>query len=310
MARILVTDPISKPAQAALSDAGFDIQYSPTITAEELLTAISDVDGVICRARTKLTAEVISAAQNCKVIANASTGTDHIDLSACDTAGIPVKTVEVVNGMTPNTVATAEHTVLLILAALKNLKPAMHNAESGNWQSDLALGNELFEKTVGIIGLGKIGQFVAQRLAPFDVKILASDPIITPDVAESVGATLAPLDELLAQADVITIHVPKIPQTIGMINSETLAKTKTGVTIVNTSRGEIIDAQALADALQSGQVGRAALDVFLNETSGGDTILINHPNVIATPHIAGITKESLNRMSLQAAQAMLDFFRT
>lgn len=307
MPTILITDPITKDARSALSS--FAVEYQPEITQKVLRSTISTADAVICRARTKLGADVLAQASNLKIIANASTGTDHIDLEYCKSHDITVATVEIKDGMTPNTIATAEHTALLILAALKQLKPAMHSAVSGNWQTDLPLGNELHNKTVGIIGLGKIGQFVAKRITPFGATVIASDPIVSEDVAINVGATLLPLDDLLAQADVITLHVPSIPQTIGMINQESLAKTKKGVIIINTSRGKIIDSAALQQALDTGHVSRAALDVFTKETATENDVLLTHPNVLATPHIAGITEESLNRMSHNATQAILAFFQ-
>lgn len=261
------------------------------ISKEELIAILPQYEGLVVRSRTKVTADVISVAKNLKVIGRAGAGVDNIDVDEATK-----KEIIVMNTPGGNTIAATEHTIAMMLAALRNIPKANMSLLEEKWDRKTFIGRELYEKTIGVLGLGKIGFGVAKRLAAFDSKILVYDPIVTQEIAMSIGAQLVELDELLEKSDIITIHAPKNPDTINLINKDRLKKCKDGVIIVNVARGGIVNEADLLEALNSGKVSTAALDVYSSEPPT-DFELVKHPHVIATPHLGASTIEAQEKVA-------------
>jgi D-3-phosphoglycerate dehydrogenase len=252
------------------------------------------------RSATKVNAEVIARASSMKVIGRAGTGVDNIDVGAATRKGILV-----MNTPGGNTVSAAEHTVSMMLSLARNIPQAHMSLSRGEWERKKFTGMEVFEKTLGVIGLGKIGREVAQRCQGLGMNIVAYDPVLAPEIAARAGIELVGLDELYRRADVITVHTPLTADTKGLLNDSTLAKCKKGVRIINCARGGIVDEAALLRALESGQVGGAALDVFETEPPKNSP-LIAHPHVIATPHLGASTEEAQEKVAIQIANQIAD----
>jgi D-3-phosphoglycerate dehydrogenase len=272
------------------------------ISKEELINILPQYDGLVVRSRTKVTADVIAVANNLKVIGRAGAGVDNIDTAEATKRGIIV-----MNTPGGNTIAATEHTIAMLLAAMRNIPRANMSLLDEKWDRKTYIGHELYEKTIGVLGLGKIGFGVAKRLAAFDSKILVYDPIISKDIVESIGAQLVELNELLEKSDIITIHAPKMAETIDLINKDSLKKCKDGVVIVNVARGGIVNEADLLDALNSGKVSTAALDVYSSEPPT-DFALVKHPKVIATPHLGASTQEAQDKVADMILEQMLDYF--
>lgn len=274
------------------------------ISPEELKAALPEYDGLVVRSRTRVTAEVLEAGSRLKVIGRAGAGVDNIDTTEATRRGIIV-----MNTPGGNTIAATEHTIALMLAALRNVPSANASLREGKWDRKSYLGQELFEKTVGIIGLGKIGREVARRLSAFGATLLGYDPILTREMADRLGVELVGLEELLRRSDIITIHAPRIPETINLINGERLALCKDGVVLVNCARGGIVNEGDLLAGLNSGKVAAAALDVFEQEPPE-NWELVQHPRVVATPHLGASTREAQTKVADQILQQMIEYFRT
>lgn len=283
--RILITDGLNEEGQAILR-AGSSAEDRPGISGEELLQEAGRFDALIVRSRTKVTAGVFEVAPRLKVVGRAGVGVDNIDLAAAKS-----HQVTVVNAPQSTSQAVAEHTLALILALARELPRADAAMKAGQWIKKDLEGIELHGKTIGVVGLGNIGMRVAGFSAALGMKPLGFDPLISPDQIQDRGAEPVPLEELFARADFITLHVPLTAETRGMINVQALSHMKHGVRLICTARGGIIDEDALFQALESGQVAGAALDVFAKEPPGM-TRLVAHPKVIATPHIAAQTAEA------------------
>jgi D-3-phosphoglycerate dehydrogenase len=269
----------------------------------DLPKQISDADALLVRSAVDVNAGLLEHAQKLKVIGRAGVGVDNIDLDAATRLGIAV-----MNTPGANAVAVAEHTLALMLALARHIVKADVTTRAGKWEKKSLQGTELRGKTFGIVGLGRVGLEVARRARSFGMEMIAHDPFVSGSVARELGIKLAPLDEVFAAADYLSLHVGLTPQTAGMINSESLKKMKKGVRLVNCARGELIDDAALAAALQSGHVGGAALDVFTVEPPKGSALL-GFENVIATPHIAGSTNEAQDAVGMQIARQVKDYLK-
>ncbi len=264
-----------------------------------LLSAVAGADALLVRSATKVDAEVFAATTRLKVVARAGVGLDNVEVPAATARGVLV-----VNAPTSNIVSAAEHAVALLLSLARRIPAADATLRGGEWKRSSFSGVEISGKTVGVVGLGKIGQLFAQRMAAFGTELIAYDPYVSPARAAQLGIELLDLDELLARADVISIHLPKTPETKGLIGADQLAKTKPGVLIVNAARGGLIDEQALADAVRDGQVGGAGVDVFVEEPTTSSP-LFGLPNVVVTPHLGASTGEAQDRAGTDVAHSVL-----
>ena len=300
--KILVTDGLEESGQAILR-ASAQVEDHNGISADELLQKVGDYDSLIVRGRTKVTPAVFAAAKQLKVVGRAGVGVDNIDLAAAREHGVTV-----VNSPLATTVAVAELTFGMMLSLVREIPRADATMKAGKWIKKELEGSELFGKTLGVIGFGRIGSSVAQRAAAFGMKIVGYDPIIKPDDVKARGGEPVSLDQLLERADVITLHIPLTNETRNMLNAGTFAKMKHGVLIVCAARGGVIDEEALLAALNYGQVAGAALDVFTAEPPGLTT-LVGHPKVIATPHIGAQTVESQGRAAVDISGEILAALR-
>ncbi|MBK8757788.1 MAG: phosphoglycerate dehydrogenase [Actinomycetales bacterium] len=294
---VLLAEELS-PATIDALGPDFEIRSCDGADRSALLPALGDVDAVLIRSATKMDAEAIAAAPKLKVIARAGVGLDNVDVPAATQAGVMV-----VNAPTSNITSAAELAVGLMLAAARHISPASQALKGGAWKRSKFGGVELLDKTVGIVGLGRIGALVAERLRGFGMHIVAYDPYTTPTKASQLGARLVDLDELLASADFISIHLPKTPETIGLIGAEALAKVKPGVVLVNAARGGIVDEAALAEAIRSGRVGAAGLDVFAKEPCT-DSPVFEFDNVVVTPHLGASTEEAQEKAGVSVARSV------
>src|SRR3954468_5860734 len=251
---VLIAEELA-PAAIDVLAYDFDVRHVDGTDRPALLAALAEADAVIVRSATRIDAEAVAAAPQLKVVARAGVGLDNVEVPAATARGVLV-----VNAPTSNIVSAAEHAVALLLSLARRIPAADASLRGGEWKRSSFAGVEIQGKTVGVVGLGKIGQLFAQRLAAFSTELIAYDPYVSPARAAQLGIELVDLDELLARADVISIHLPKTPETKGLIGADQLAKAKPGVLVVNAARGGLIDEQALADALRDGQVGGAGVD--------------------------------------------------
>ncbi len=265
---------------------------------EKLLAAVPEADALLVRSATTVDAEVLAAATKLKIVARAGVGLDNVDVDAATARGVLV-----VNAPTSNIHSAAEHAIALLLAAARQIPAADATLREHTWKRSKFSGTEIFGKTVGVVGLGRIGQLVAQRIAAFGAHIVAYDPYVSSARAAQLGIELLSLDDLLARADFISVHLPKTPETAGLIDKEALAKTKPGVIIVNAARGGLIDEAALAEAINSGHVRGAGLDVFATEPCT-DSPLFELPQVVVTPHLGASTAEAQDRAGTDVAQSV------
>lgn len=303
MRKILISDSLPKEILEKYNKTkNIAIENKAGITKEDLLKIIPSYDALVVRSRTKVTTDIIAAAKKLKVIGRAGAGVDNIDTKESTKRGIIV-----MNTPGGNTIAATEHTIAMMLAALRNIPRANLSLLEGKWDRKTYMGHEIFEKTIGVLGLGKIGYGVAKRLKAFEANIIVYDPLVTKEVADGIGAKLVELDELLEKSDIITIHAPKIPETINLINKEKLNKCKDGVIIVNVARGGIVNEKDLLDALESGKVSSAALDVYSSEPPT-DFNLVKHPHVIATPHLGASTEEAQVKVADMILDQIIEYF--
>jgi D-3-phosphoglycerate dehydrogenase len=301
--KILVTDNVEGVCADVLTQEGFEVHVLPTQSEEELCRQIGAYDALIVRSATHVTGAVIAEARNLKVIGRAGAGVDNIDVETATRRGIVV-----MNTPGGNTISTAEHTFSLLLSLARNVPQAWDSIRQGKWERKKFVGAELFGKTIGIIGLGKVGREVAVRARAFGMTVIGFDPVVSAEIALKMGVEVSPLDELFARADFITIHTPLSDETKGLIGEEALAKCKEGVRIINCARGGIVDEQALLKALDSGKVAGAALDVFEHEPPG-DHPLLKHHRVVATPHLGASTEEAQEKVARQIAAQVADFLK-
>jgi len=289
MARILVTEKIAEGGLDRLRAAGHDVDVTLGPSPDELLDRVRGAHALIIRSATQVTAEVLEAGADLVVVGRAGIGLDNVDVEAATARGVMV-----VNAPQSNTLSAAEHTMALLLAQARNIPQAHAALVAGRWERSQWTGVELSDKTLGIVGLGRIGKLVAQRALAFGMRLVAYDPFVAAERARQMSIDLVPLDELLAVSDFVTLHVAKTPETIGLIDADRLAAAKPGIRIVNVARGGIVDEQALADAIRSGHVGGAALDVFDHEPTT-ESPLFGLPSVVVTPHLGASTHEAQDK---------------
>src|SRR5579875_2204177 len=294
---VLVAEELS-PAGIALLEPDFEVRHTDGADRAALLPALADAAAVIVRSATQIDAEALTHAPRLQVVARAGVGLDNVDVAAATKAGVMV-----VNAPTSNIVSAAEHAVALLLALARNLPQAAASLRAGEWQRSRFTGVELDGKVAGLLGLGRIGVLVAQRLAAFGMQIVAYDPYIPPARAAQLGVRLAGLDELLAEADFISVHLPRTAETVGILGEREMSLLKPGARIVNAARGGIVDEHALARALQDGRVAGAALDVYATEPCT-DSPLFGFGNVVATPHLGASTHEAQEKAGLQVARSV------
>ena len=306
MPKVLVSDKLSETAVQIFRDRGVEVDYLPDLgkDKEKLAEVIGQYDGLAIRSATKVTAKLLEAATNLKVIGRAGIGVDNVEIPAASKRGVIV-----MNTPFGNSVTTAEHAIALMFAVARQLPEASVSTHEGKWEKNRFMGVEVFNKTLGIIGAGNIGSIVIDRALGLKMKVLAYDPFLTDERALELGVKKVELDELLAKADFITLHVPLTEKTKNILSRENLAKTKKGVRIVNAARGGLIDEEALAELLKSGHVAGAALDVFAVEPAT-ESPLFGMPNVVVTPHLGASTTEAQENVALQVAEQMSDYLLT
>ena len=294
---VVVAEELS-PAAIELLESGFEVRHTNGADRAQLLPALADADAVIVRSSTQIDAEAIAAAPKLRVVARAGVGLDNVDVEAATKAGVMV-----VNAPTSNIVSAAEHAIALLLSVARNVPQAVASLGAGEWKRSKFTGVELDGKVVGVLGLGRIGALVTQRLTAFGMKVIAYDPYVPAARAAQLGVTMASLDELLAEADFITVHLPKNAETLGLIGDRELHLVKPSVRIVNAARGGIVDEDALALALKEGRVAGAGIDVFASEPAVGNP-LVSIPTVVATPHLGASTHEAQEQAGTQVARSV------
>ncbi len=297
MARILVTEKIAEPGLDALREAGHDVDVQTDLDEAGLCRAIVGAHALIIRSATQVTTEVLAAADVLEVVGRAGIGLDNVDVDAATEQGVMVT-----NAPQSNTLTTAEHTMALLLAQARNIPQAHGALKQGRWERSRWEGVELADKTLGIVGLGRIGKLVAQRAMAFGMNLIAYDPYVSADRARQINVELVEdLGELVAASDFITLHLVKTPETVGLFDAELLARAKPNLRIVNVSRGGIIDEQALADAIAAGTVAGAALDVFADEPAT-ESPLFDLDAVVVTPHLGASTREAQDKAGITIAE--------
>lgn len=296
--KVLITDKINEAAGKVL-DGVAEVDFLPTMAEDELAEKIKDYDALMVRSQTKVTKKILDAAKNLKIVGRAGVGVDNIDIESATQSGVIV-----VNSPDGNTNAAAEHTVALMMAMSRNIPAAVVSTKAGNWDRAKFTGVEVFGKTLGIIGFGKIGHHVAKAAIALGMNVVVCDPYTTQEIVEKFGAKyVSNLDEFWGLCDYITVHTPKTKETAYLINKNTLNRMKKGVRIINCARGGIIDEQALKEAIESGQVASAAIDVFENEPNIKESSLINcEGNILLTPHLGASTKEAQFNVAIDVAE--------
>jgi D-3-phosphoglycerate dehydrogenase len=301
--KVLVTDKIDPEGLAPLqSHPGIDLRYEIAPTPETLGKALVGAGVWLVRSETKVTADWIGKAHDLRLIGRAGVGVDNIDLAAATRRGVAV-----INAPAANTLAAAEQTLALMLAIARHVPQADASTKAGKWERSKFMGVELFGKTLGVVGLGRIGREVAKRAQSFGMKIVGFDPFVSAAQARELGIEPAALPELLAQADFVTLHVPGGDKTKHLISAESLKTVKKGLRLVNCARGELIDENALVEALKDGRVAAAGLDVFSAEPLPADSVLRTAPNIVLTPHLGASTREAQSRVATELARAVVDF---
>lgn len=294
---VLIAEELS-PATVEALGPDFEIRRCNGADRAELLPAIADVDAILIRSATKVDAEALAAANRLKVVARAGVGLDNVDVKAATERGVMV-----VNAPTSNIVSAAELAVALMLAAARHVSPAHAALKRGEWARSKYTGIELYEQTVGIVGLGRIGVLVAQRLSAFGMSVIAYDPYVQAGRAAQLGVRMVSLEELMAEADFISVHLPKTPETAGLIGAEQLAQAKSNLVLVNAARGGIVDEAALYDALKEGRIAAAGLDVYATEPCT-DSPLFELDNVVATPHLGASTDAAQEKAGIAVAKSV------
>jgi len=298
--KVLVADPLKEGGIKILENAGFEVEQVNKKSTEELCNIIGDFDIVIVRSETKITKEIIEKGKKLKIIGRAGVGLDNIDVEAATSYGIIV-----MNAPEGNTISAAEHTIALMMALVRNIPSANYSVKSGKWEKKKFMGTELYGKTFGIIGLGRIGKRVAEIAKGLGMKILGYDPFINEDVLREMGITVMNFDGLLRQSDFISFHIPLTDQTYHIIGEKEFEIMKEGVRIINCARGGIIDEDALCRYIKNGKVKGAALDVFEKEPPEGSPLL-DFDQVIVTPHLGASTEEAQENVAIQLANQIVE----
>ncbi len=300
--KILVSDDVSESGLEPLRSPSFQLEKRTGLKGDDLSAALRDAEGLIVRSETKVTAELIDGAKKLRVIGRAGVGVDNIDVPAATARGIVV-----MNAPDGNTITTAEHTIALLVALARRVPQANTSLKSGKWERKSFIGTELQGKTLGIIGLGRIGRVVASRARALGMKIVAYDPFIAPEQTRDLEIETASFDDVLARADFVTVHTPLTNETHGLIDAKAIAGMKDGVRVINCARGGLIDEAALYDAIKTGKIAGAALDVFEKEPPPVNHPLISLDQVIATPHLGASTTEAQEGVAFTVAEQMRDY---
>jgi D-3-phosphoglycerate dehydrogenase / 2-oxoglutarate reductase len=299
MGRILVTEELAEGGLAAMRDAGHEVEVRSGLSPDDLRREIATAHALVIRSATNVTAEVLGAAENLVVVGRAGIGLDNVDVAAATARGVMV-----VNAPQSNILSAAEHTVALLLAQARNVPQANAALRAGKWERSRWEGVELHGKTLGVVGLGRVGALVAQRALAFGMRLVAYDPYVAPDRARQMGVELRSLDDVVRAADFITIHLPKTPDTVGLVGAELLKLAKPSLRIINTARGGIVDEAALAEAIRDGRVQGAALDVFAEEPTT-QSPLFELDSVVVTPHLGASTREAQDKAGDTIAEQVL-----
>jgi D-3-phosphoglycerate dehydrogenase len=299
--RVLISDKLSPAAVAIFKERGVEVDVKPGLDKDELASIIGDYDGLAIRSATKVTAKLLERAANLKVVGRAGIGVDNVDIPAATARGVIV-----MNTPFGNSITTAEHAIALMFALARQIPTADASTQAGKWEKNRFMGVEITGKTLGIIGCGNIGAIVASRGIGLKMRVIAYDPFLSEERAAELGVEKLELDDLLARADIITLHTPMTAQTKNILSGQNIAKTKKGVRIINCARGGLVDENALRAALDSGHVAGAAFDVFVEEPATANP-LFGHPNVVATPHLGASTSEAQENVALQVAEQMSDY---
>ncbi len=304
--KVLISDKLSDAAVQIFKDRGIEVDFQPDLgkDKDKLAEVIGQYDGLAIRSATKVTEKILAAADNLKVIGRAGIGTDNIDKDAASKKGVIV-----MNTPFGNMITTAEHAIAMMFAVARQIPEASASTHAGKWEKSKFMGVELTGKTLGVIGAGNIGGIVCDRARGLKMKVVAYDPYLSNKKADKMGVEKVELEDLLARADFITLHVPYTESTANILSRENLAKTKKGVRIINCARGGLVDEEALADALKSGHVAGAAFDVFQEEPAK-ENPLFNLPNVVCTPHLGAATTEAQENVALQVAEQMANYLLT
>jgi len=303
--KIFVADDVSETGLQPLRDAGFEVVKQTGLAFDALREVLADSDGLVVRSETKVSAELMDAARKLRVIGRAGVGVDNIDVPAATARGIVV-----MNAPDGNTITTAEHTLALLVALARNVPQADASVKAGKWERKRFIGAELQGKTLGVIGLGRIGRAVAARARAFGMKIVGHDPFIAPDQARDLEIESAALDEVFSRADFLTVHTPLTSETRGLVGAQAFAKMRKGVRVINCARGGLVDEAALYEAIKSGVVAGAALDVFEQEPPPPDHPLLSLAEVIVTPHLGASTTEAQEGVAVTVAEQMRDYLLT
>lgn len=303
--KILVADDVSESGLEPLRAASFQVEKRTGLSKTELASALTDCEGLIVRSETKVTADVLDAARKLRVIGRAGVGVDNIDVTAATIHGVVV-----MNAPDGNTITTAEHTIALLISLARSVPQANASLKAGRWERKKFIGVELQGKTLGVIGLGRIGRVVASRARAMGMVIVAYDPFIAPEQARDLEIELAELDDVYARADFLTVHTPLTAETRGLIDRTVLGKMKKGARVINCARGGLVDEMALYQAIQSGHIAGAAIDVFSEEPPPPDHPLLALDQVIVTPHLGASTTEAQEGVAVTVAEQMRDFLLT
>jgi D-3-phosphoglycerate dehydrogenase len=302
-AKVLISDALSPAAVAIFKERGLEVEFQPNLgkDKDKLAETINGFDGLAIRSATKVTAKILERAQNLKVIGRAGIGVDNVDIPAATARGVIV-----MNTPFGNSITTAEHAITLMLSLARQIPEADASTRAGKWEKNKFLGVEISGKTLGVIGCGNIGSIVADRALGMKMKVVAYDPFLSAERALDLGVEKVELDELLRRADFITLHTPLTDKTRNIINADSLKLTKKGLRLINCARGGLVDEAALYEALSSGRIAGAALDVFVTEPAT-ESPLFGLPNVVCTPHLGASTSEAQENVALQIAEQMSDY---
>ena len=301
--RVLISDALSPAAVAIFKERGVEVDFQPDLgkDKDKLAAIIGDYDGLAIRSATKVTAKILEHATRLKVIGRAGIGVDNVDIPAATQKGVIV-----MNTPFGNSITTAEHAIAMMFALARQIPSADTSTQAGKWEKNRFMGVEITAKTLGIIGCGNIGAIVADRAIGLHMRVIAFDPFLSPERALDLGVEKVELEELLARADIITLHTPLTAQTKNILSADSLARTKKGVRIINCARGGLVDEHALRALLDTGHIAGAAFDVFAEEPATSN-ILFGHPNVVCTPHLGAATTEAQENVALQVAEQMSDY---
>ncbi|NPA94701.1 MAG: phosphoglycerate dehydrogenase [Thermodesulfobacteria bacterium] len=300
--KVLITNPIAQEGIDILKEAGLEVEEKLGLSPEELNEAIKDADALVIRSSTKVTPELLEHAKKLKVVGRAGTGLDNVDIEACNKKGVVV-----MNTPGGNTNSAAEHTIAMMMAMSRHIPQATMSMKAGKWEKKKFMGQEVAGKTLGIIGSGRIGAIVAQLAKGLKMKVVAYDPYMNPEMAEKLGIELVDLDTLLSRADYVSVHTPLTDETKGMLNKELFDKMKDGAMVLNCARGGIVNEADLYDALTSGKLAAAALDVFEKEPTTLENPLLGLDNFICTPHLGASTREAQENVAVAVARQIADY---